>query len=60
MSQPWHTEGYLILSSVLLYLAAQNSYLSVDEQIARLSHDEAIGIIRDAGKEIRREYETLS
>jgi len=60
MTQPWHTEGYLILSSVLLYLAAQNLHLTIDEQIARLSNDDAIGIIRDAGKQIRREYESLS
>jgi hypothetical protein len=51
MSQPWHTEGYLMLASMFLYLAAQNQFMTAKDR------DDTFAILRDAGKQIRREYD---
>jgi hypothetical protein len=49
--QPWHTDGYLMLSSMLLDFTVQWHAGILSDQDA---HD-CIAIIRDAGKQIREE-----
>jgi hypothetical protein len=50
MNQPWHTEGYKILSSTLSHL--------LDQQKANYSHDvgDAIELIAAAGRALRAEW----
>jgi hypothetical protein len=53
MPQPWHTEGYIILADAIIYLiVSRNLDVSVEK--------DAMAILRDAGKKIRREHEPIS
>ena len=47
--QSWHTEGYLMLASMFLHLAAGNQFLTAKDR------DDTFAILRDAGKQIREE-----
>jgi hypothetical protein len=48
-NEKWHTEGYLMLASMFLYLAAQNQFLTAKDR------EDTFAILRYAGKQIRQE-----
>ena len=53
MRQPWHTEGYVILADAIIHLI-------VSRNLDTLIEKDAMAILRDAGKKIRREHEPIS
>lgn len=51
---PWHTEGYRKLAEAFVYLVTRSNFITPKDR------NDAVDILRDAGKQIRKEYdETL-